>query len=52
LKIEIGENMSLCPICKRAMCDHTSEERGQTEEEMIAPLTEEEIEIVKTANEK
>jgi hypothetical protein len=27
-------------------------ERGQTEEEMIAPLTEEEIEIVKMANEK
>ena len=31
--------MSLCPICRRALCDHTPEERGQTKEEMMAPLT-------------
>ena len=34
--------MSLCPICGRAMCDHTPSERGQTEDEMMAPLTPEE----------
>jgi len=31
--------MSLCPICGKLYCDHTSEERGQTIEEMSAPLT-------------
>ncbi len=30
--------MSLCPVCRRAYCDHTLEERGQTYKEMIAPL--------------
>ncbi len=35
--------MSLCPICGRIMCDHTADERGQTGEEMDAPLTEEEL---------
>lgn len=42
--------MSLCPICMRALCDHTSEERGQTEEEMMRSLTKDEIEIVKKNN--
>ncbi len=36
--------MSLCPICRRYLCDHTPFERGQTEEEMMAPLTEAELE--------
>ena len=31
--------MSLCPICRKAYCDHTPEQRGQTIEEMHAPLT-------------
>lgn len=36
--------MSLCPItdCRKVYCDHTPEERGQTREEMMAPLTSEE----------
>lgn len=37
--------ISLCPICGRAMCDHTMEERDQTYEEMMADLTEEELEL-------
>ena len=36
--------MSLCPVCGRTMCDHTPEERGQTFEEMIRPLSPEEEE--------
>jgi len=36
---------SLCPVCGRAMCDHTPEERGQTYEEMMRPLSPEEEEI-------
>lgn len=35
--------MSLCPICGRVMCDHLPAERGQTEDEMMAPLTPEEL---------
>lgn len=42
--------MSLCPICKRSLCDHTEEERNQTSEEMMRPLTKDEIEIVKKNN--
>lgn len=42
--------MSLCPICVRALCDHSAKERGQTEEEMLKPLSNEEI--VKRNNEK
>lgn len=34
--------MSLCPVCGRVMCDHTKEERGQTEAEMNRPLSTEE----------
>lgn len=34
--------MSLCPICGKALCDHTAAERGQTEEETHRPLTAEE----------
>ena len=34
--------MSLCPECGRAYCDHTPEERGQTYEEMMRPLSDEE----------
>lgn len=37
--------MSLCPICGRAMCDHTAQERGQTFEEMMTPLTKEELDL-------
>ena len=29
---------SLCPICGRAICDHTSYEREQTDEERRRPL--------------
>jgi hypothetical protein len=35
--------MSLCPICHKALCDHTLEERGQTYEQMMAPLTPKEM---------
>lgn len=34
--------MSLCPVCGRALCDHSPEERGQTLEEMMRPLSDEE----------
>lgn len=34
--------MSLCTVCGRYLCDHTKEERGQTYEEMMRPLSEEE----------
>jgi len=34
--------MGLCPECGRLYCDHTPEERGETEEEMMKPLTPEE----------
>ncbi len=34
--------MSLCPVCGRAMCDHSPAERGQTHDEMMRPLSEEE----------
>ncbi len=30
---------SLCPSCGRYLCDHTAEERGQTEDEMMRPMT-------------
>ena len=36
--------MSLCPVCGRLYCDHTSIERDQTEEEMMRELTPEENE--------
>ena len=34
--------MGLCPVCGKSLCDHTAEERGQTPEEMMRPLTPEE----------
>ncbi len=34
--------MSLCPVCDRTMCDHTAQERRQTEAEMMAELTRDE----------
>ena len=34
--------MSLCPCCGRALCDHVPDERGQTDAEMMRPLTPEE----------
>ena len=37
--------MSLCPVCGRAMCDHSPAERGQTHEEMMRPLNEEEKKV-------
>jgi len=36
--------MSLCTVCGRYLCDHTPEERGQTSEEMMRPLSPEEEE--------
>lgn len=39
--------MSLCPACGRAMCDHTPEQRGQTVQEMMRPLGEEELRAYK-----
>ncbi|KKU48275.1 MAG: hypothetical protein UX68_C0017G0009 [Parcubacteria group bacterium GW2011_GWA2_46_9] len=35
---------SLCPVCGRAMCDHTAVKRGQSYEEMMRPLTPDEEE--------
>jgi len=40
--------VSLCTVCGRALCDHTLEERGQTEEEMSRDLTPEELETWRT----
>lgn len=40
--------MSLCPICGRVYCDHTPEERGQTNEEMMSDLTPEELKTWKS----
>ncbi|OGD57447.1 hypothetical protein A2V71_03455 [Candidatus Berkelbacteria bacterium RBG_13_40_8] len=37
--------MSLCPVCGRVYCDHSPEERGQTSEEMMRPLSEEEQKV-------
>ncbi|MDO8425715.1 MAG: hypothetical protein Q7T01_04380 [bacterium] len=34
--------MSLCTVCGRAMCDHNAAERGQTDAEMMRPLSPEE----------
>lgn len=34
--------MSLCPVCGRVLCDHSEEERGQTTQEMMRPLSPEE----------
>jgi len=34
--------MSLCPVCGRVYCDHSPTERGQTYEEMMRPLSQEE----------
>jgi len=36
--------MSLCPVCGKLYCDHTPEERGQTNEEMWRDLSPEELE--------
>lgn len=44
--------MSLCPKCGRVYCDHTPSERGQSYEEMMAPLTKEELKVVKERNRK
>ena len=38
--------MSLCPVCGRSMCDHSAAERGQTFEEMMRPLSPEELEVM------
>jgi hypothetical protein len=37
--------MSLCPVCGNALCDHTPEERGQTQEEVARDLSEEELAV-------
>lgn len=44
--------MSLCPVCGRAYCDHTPSERGQTHQEMVRDLTEEELEAFGTLDDK
>lgn len=38
--------MALCPLCGDMMCDHSPEERGQTYDEMMRPLTKEEEKLV------
>ena len=35
---------SLCTVCGRIFCDHTSSERGQSHDEMMRDLTDEEAE--------
>ena len=40
--------MSLCPVCGRVMCDHTPDERGQTQAEMMRPLNDEETKVWQT----
>ena len=37
--------MSLCTVCGRIYCDHTPEQRGQTQEEVLRPLSKEEEEV-------
>ena len=37
--------MSLCPVCGRNMCGHTPKERGQTQEEIMRPLSKEEEDV-------
>ncbi len=39
--------MSLCTVCGRVYCDHTPDERDQTHEEMMRPLSAEEEEAWK-----
>ncbi len=36
----------MCPVCGDVMCDHTPEQRGQTYDEMMRPLTEQEVSLV------
>lgn len=43
-----GIAMSLCTVCGRVMCDHSQEERGQSFEEMMRPLSSEEEEAWQT----
>jgi len=35
--------MTFCPICKKFLCNHTPEERGQTDEQVTKPLLAEEL---------
>ena len=42
--------MSLCPVCGNYLCDHTSFERGQTSEEMMAPLSQQEVDAWKSGD--
>ena len=37
---------AICPICGRIYCDHTAAERGQTNEEMGAAPTKEELDFI------
>ena len=39
--------MSMCPLCGRVYCDHTSGERGQTPQETHRNLTKKELEIIR-----
>jgi len=38
--------MGLCTVCGRLMCDHSEDERDQTFEEMMRPLSPEEEEAM------
>jgi hypothetical protein len=40
--------MSLCPVCGRVYCDHTPTQRGQSNEEMMRPFSDEELEAWRT----
>lgn len=42
--------MSLCTVCGRVYCDHTTEERAQTIEEIMRPLTDEEELVWRTGS--
>jgi hypothetical protein len=35
--------MGLCPVCGNWACDHTAQQRGQTNEEMMKPMSKEEM---------
>jgi len=37
---------AICPVCGRIYCDHTAEERGQTNEEMGQAPTRKELDFM------
>lgn len=44
--------MSICPLCGRAMCDHTAEQRKQPEWLVHRPLTEDELKACQNDDEQ